>query len=103
MPSVPVPTSLSRHSHLVQLSLYFGNYRSVWLAGCLSAVTTKLQLSHNLVPNRPRSGRVYRANRYVAGATLGFNGALRLELRDPAAPGGQSLVDNRLCQSWYEQ
>ena len=34
---------------------------------------------------------------------LGFNGAPRLELRDPAPPAGQSLVDNRLGQSRYEQ
>ena len=38
-----------------------------------------------------------------SGSTSGFNGARRLELRDPAPPAGQSLVDNLLGQRRYEQ
>ena len=45
------------------------------------------------------SGHTYKQ----PGPTFGFNGALRLELRDPASPGGEPLIDNRLCQGRYEQ
>ena len=45
------------------------------------------------------SGRTYKQ----PGPTLGLDGTLRLDLIDPASPGGESLVDNSLCQSRYER
>ena len=56
-------------------------------------------LSVSLSPLEGNSNPPYKQS----GPTFGFNGALCLELRVPAPPAGQSLVDNRLCRSRYEQ
>ena len=103
----PIP-----HIYLGVLYRKFETCLSVFLSVCLPPLKRNLRPSQTLVPNRPRrrpdvdvfttridSGPTYKQS----GPTSGFNGTLRLELRDPAPPAFLSHVDNRLFQSWREQ